>query len=61
MDDKEIFDLVRESYANANADYISEQIRIASGYMSKDTAASATESDTKADLVNLEVGKDMVG
>ena len=30
MDDKEIFDLVRQSYASANADYISEQIRIAS-------------------------------
>ena len=43
MDDREIFDLVRESYASVNADYIAEQIRIASEYMSKDTAVSTTE------------------
>lgn len=30
MDDREIFDLVRESYMSANSDYIIEQIRIAS-------------------------------
>lgn len=35
MDDKEIFDLVRESYASANADYITEQIRIASQNLTK--------------------------
>lgn len=33
MDDKELFDLVRESYASANADYISEQIRMASAHI----------------------------
>lgn len=43
MDDREIFDLVRESYATVNIDYISEQIRIASGNMSNYTAVSTTE------------------
>lgn len=33
MDDKEIFDLVRENYHKANKDYIQEQISIASQYL----------------------------
>lgn len=33
LDEKELFDLVRSNYIKANRDYIAEQIRIASEYL----------------------------
>ena len=43
MDGKELFDLVRESYAIANADYISDQIRIASAHMAESVTKIGTD------------------
>ena len=36
MEDDELFELVRRNYAEANKEYIQEQIRIASEYLTKE-------------------------
>lgn len=36
LDEQELFDLVRSNYIKANQDYIAEQIRIASEYLTEE-------------------------